>query len=121
MNKKYYVVGSGIVGCVVARELADAGAQVIVFERRNHTGGNVYDYKDEHGIQVHLYGPHIFHTKIDRVWEYVTKYCEFNDYNLVCGSVMDGKCVPTSFDFESVDVFFPEEADKIKEHIKMSM
>ena len=119
MNKKYYVVGSGIVGCVVARELADAGAQVIVFERRNHTGGNVYDYKDEHGIQVHLYGPHIFHTKIDRVWEYVTKYCEFNDYNLVCGSVMDGKCVPTSFDFESVDVFFPEEADKIKEHIKM--
>jgi len=119
MNKKYYVVGSGIVGCVVARELADAGAQVIVFERRNHTGGNVYDYKDEHGIQVHLYGPHIFHTKIDRVWEYVTKYCEFKDYNLVCGSVMDGKCVPTSFDFESVDVFFPEEADKIKEHIKM--
>lgn len=119
MDKKYYVVGSGIVGCVVARELADAGAQVIVFERRNHTGGNVYDYKDEHGIQVHLYGPHIFHTKIDRVWEYVTKYCEFNDYNLVCGSVMDGKCVPTSFDFESVDVFFPEEADKIKEHIKM--
>ena len=119
MNKKYYVVGSGIVGCVVARELADAGAQVIVFERRNHTGGNVYDYKDEHGIQVHLYGPHIFHTKIDRVWEYVTKYCEFNDYNLVCGSVMDGKCVPTSFDFESVDVLFPEEADKIKEHIKM--
>ena len=118
MNNKYYIVGSGIVGCVVARELADTGAKVTVFERRNHTGGNVYDYKDEHGIQVHLYGPHIFHTKIDKVWRYVTKYCEFKDYNLVCGSVMDGKCVPTSFDFKSVDVFFPEEAETIKEHIK---
>lgn len=118
MDNKYYVIGSGIVGCVVARELAEAGAKVTVYERRNHTGGNVYDYKDEHEIQVHLYGPHIFHTKIDRVWNYVTKYCEFKDYNLVCGSVMDGKCVPTSFDFKSVDVFFPEEADIIKEHIK---
>lgn len=118
MDNKYYVVGSGIVGCVVARELAEAGAKVTIYERRNHTGGNVYDYKDEHGIQVHLYGPHIFHTKIYRVWNYVTKYCKFKDYNLVCGSVMDGKCVPTSFDFKSVDVFFPEESDIIKEHIK---
>ena len=119
MDKRYYIVGSGIVGCVLARELAIAGAKVTIFERRSHTGGNVYDYKDAHGIQVHLYGPHIFHTKIDRVWPYVTKYCQFKDYNLVCGSVMDGKCVPTSFDFESVDTFFPEEADTIKEHIKM--
>ena len=54
MNKKYYVVGSGIVGCVVARELAEAGAKVTVFERRNHTGGNVYDYKDGHGSQEPL-------------------------------------------------------------------
>ena len=119
MDNKYYVIGSGIVGCVIARELALAGAKVEVLERRNHIGGNVYDYKDEHGIQVHLYGPHIFHTKIDRVWEYVNKYCEFKDYNLVCGAVLDGKCVATAFDFQSVDTFFPDEADIIKEHIKM--
>lgn len=118
MINKYYVVGSGIVGCVIAHELAEKGNKVTVWERRKHTGGNVYDFTDEHGVHVHLYGPHIFHTKIERVWEYVNRFCEFSDYNLVCGSVMDGKCVPTSFDFESVDTFFPEEADEIKKHIK---
>lgn len=54
MDKRYYIVGSGIVGCVLARELAIEGAKVTIFERRSHTGGNVYDYKDAHGIQVHL-------------------------------------------------------------------
>ena len=118
MASNYYVVGSGIVGCVIAHELAEKGNKVTVWERRKHTGGNVYDFTDEHGIHVHLYGPHIFHTKIERVWDYVSQFCELSDYNLVCGSVMDGKCVPTSFDFESVDTFFPKEAEEIKEHIK---
>lgn len=117
MNK-YYIVGSGIVGCVIAHELAENGNQVIVWERRKHIGGNLYDFTDEHGIRVHLYGPHIFHTKIERVWEYVCKYCEWTRYDLVCGSIIDGKCVPTSFDFESIDIFFPKEASVIKEHIK---
>ena len=116
--KKYYVVGSGIVGSTIARQLAEKGNEVVVFEKRNHTGGNVYDFTDEYGIHVHLYGPHIFHTKIDRVWNYVNQYCSFESYNLVCGSEMDGKCVPTSFDFQSVDTFFPDEADIIKAHIK---
>lgn len=118
MKNKYYIVGSGIVGSVIARELAERGAEVVVWERRNHIGGNIYDFTDEHGIHVHMYGPHIFHTKIERVWQYVTKYCEFADYNLVCGSVIDGKCVPTAFDFKSIDIFFPDEAAEIKEHIK---
>lgn len=117
MNK-YYIAGSGIVGCVIARELAEKGKQVIVLEKRNHIGGNLYDFTDEHGIHVHLYGPHIFHTGKEKVWEYVTRFCEFDDYKLVCGSVIDEKCVPTPFDFLSVDMFFPQEADLIKEHIK---
>ena len=118
MKNKYYIVGSGIVGSVIARELAERGAEVVVWERRNHIGGNIYDFTDEHGIHVHMYGPHLFLTKIERVWLYVTKYCEFADYNLVCGSVIDGKCVPTAFDFKSIDIFFPDEAAEIKEHIK---
>lgn len=115
---KIYIVGSGIVGCVIARETAEKGYNVEVLEKRNHVGGNLYDYTDEYGIHVHQYGPHIFHTNEDNIWEYVNKYCEFEDFNLVCGSVMDGKCVPTSFDFQSVDTFFPDEAEIIKEHIK---
>ena len=119
MKNKYYIVGSGIVGCVIARELAENGDDVTIWERRNHIGGNVYDEIDEHGIRVQMYGPHIFHTKIEKVWDYVSKYCSFSEYNLVCGSVMDGKCVPTSFDFYSIDTFFPDEAAEIKEHIRM--
>ena len=115
---KYYIVGSGIVGAVLAAELAKKGHTVQVSERRSHAGGNVYDYDDEYGIHVHHYGPHIFHTNDDEVYRYVSDNCELKDFNLVCGSVMDGKCVPTSFDFSSVDTFFPEEAEEIKAHIK---
>ena len=115
---KYYIVGSGIVGAVLATELAKKGNTVQVLERRAHAGGNVYDYDDEYGIHVHHYGPHIFHTNDDEVYRYVSDNCELKDFNLVCGSVMDGKCVPTSFDFSSVDTFFPEEAEEIKAHIK---
>lgn len=115
---KYYIVGSGIVGAVLAAELAKKGNTVQVLERRAHAGGNVYDYDDEYGIHVHHYGPHIFHTNDDEVYRYVSDNCELKDFNLVCGSVMDGKCVPTSFDFSSVDTFFPEEAEEIKAHIK---
>ena len=115
---KYYIVGSGIVGAVLAAELAKKGNTVQVLERRAHAGGNVYDYDDEYGIHVHHYGPHIFHTNDDEVYRYVSDNCELKDFNLVCGSVMDGKCVPTSFDFSSVDTFFPEETEEIKAHIK---
>jgi len=119
MAKKYYVVGSGIVGSVIAHELSQTGADVIVMERRDHIGGNLYDFTDEHGIHVHLYGPHIFHTKNPKVYEYVSSFCELQKFNLVCGSVMDGKCVKTAFDFEAIDIFFPEEAETIKEHIRL--
>lgn len=115
---RYYIAGSGIVGAVLAAELAKKGHTVQVLERRAHAGGNVYDYDDEYGIHVHRYGPHIFHTNDDEVYRYVSDNCELRDFNLVCSSVMDGKCVPTSFDFSSVDTFFPEEAEEIKAHIK---
>ena len=115
---KILIVGSGIVGCTLAHELAEKGYIVNVWEKRNHVGGNLFDFTDDYGIRVHLYGPHIFHTKIDRVWNYINKFCAFEKYNLICGSVIDGKCVPTFFDFTSVDIFFPDEASIIKEHIK---
>lgn len=120
MNRKFYVVGSGITGCVIARELAERGNSVTVWERRSHTGGNLYDFTDKYGIHVHLYGPHIFHTKMEHVWNYVNRFCEFREYSLTCGSVMDGRCVPAPFDFQSVDTFFSGESETIKEHIRKS-
>ena len=112
------IIGSGLAGVVIANRLANESYDVTILERRSHVGGNVYDYVDEHGINVHKYGPHIFHTNNQDVYDFITKFGEFDDFDLVCGSVMDGKCVKTAFDFSSIDIFFPKEADEIKEHIK---
>ena len=75
------VAGAGIWGCVVARVLAEKGRQVLVLEKRPHVGGNVRCETDpETGIEIHTYGSHIFHTHIDRVWDFVRRFVEFNGY-----------------------------------------
>lgn len=75
----YLIVGCGLFGAVVARELTDAGKKVLIIDKRSHVGGNVYTEEIE-GIQVHRYGAHIFHTDNKRVWEYVNHFAEFNRY-----------------------------------------
>lgn len=79
MKYDYLVVGGGLFGSVFARELTDAGRRVLVIDQREHIGGNVYT-RDVHGIQVHQYGPHIFHTGNARIWRYVNRFAEFNHY-----------------------------------------
>lgn len=120
MNNKALVVGCGIVGSVIARYLAeDKGMQVTIWERRNHIGGNMYDYVDEYGIRVHQYGPHIFHTKNKEIYDYVCRYGEWEPFKLVCGAVMDNICTPTAFNFKTIDLFYAkEQASMIKQHIK---
>ena len=115
------VVGSGIVGSVIARYLAEEkNMEVTIWERRKHIGGNVYDYIDKHGIRVHQYGPHIFHTKKKEIYDYICKYGEWEPYKLICGAVIDGICTPTAFNFKTIDLFYSEKkAAQIKEHIKM--
>lgn len=75
----YLIVGAGLYGAVCARELADAGKKVMVIDKRNHIAGNVYTEKVE-GINVHIYGAHIFHTNNKQVWDYVQKFAEFNRF-----------------------------------------
>jgi len=75
------VAGAGIWGCTVARTLAEKGKRVLVLERRAVVGGNVRCETDpETGIEVHIYGSHIFHTGIDEVWRFVRRFTEFNGY-----------------------------------------
>lgn len=75
----YLVVGSGLYGAVFAREAVKAGKKVLVIDKREHVGGNIYTEKME-GIQVHKYGAHIFHTNNKEVWEYLQDYAEFNRF-----------------------------------------
>ena len=75
----YLIVGSGLYGAIVARELKNAGYKVLIIEKRNHIAGNVFTEKRDN-INVHAYGAHIFHTSDEKVWNYVNKYAKFNDF-----------------------------------------
>ena len=75
----YLVVGAGLFGAVFARQATNAGKKVLVIDKRNHIGGNVYTEKIE-DINVHVYGAHIFHTNNKQVWDYVNRFAEFNRF-----------------------------------------
>lgn len=75
----YLIVGSGLFGSIFARQMTDRGARCLVVDKRNHIGGNCYT-KNDGGIHVHEYGPHIFHTSNDRVWEYMNRWTKFNHF-----------------------------------------
>ena len=81
MDKQYdyLVVGSGLFGAVFAHEAKASGKKVLIIDKRNNIAGNVYTEKIE-GINVHIYGAHIFHTNLKHVWECVTKFAEFNRF-----------------------------------------
>ena len=79
MHYDYLIVGAGLYGASFAQQAKEAGKSVLVIDRRNHIGGNVYTEEVE-GIQVHKYGAHIFHTNDRLVWDYVNRFAEFNRY-----------------------------------------
>ena len=71
----YLVVGAGFAGAVLAERLAtQAGKKVLIVDKRNHIGGNTYDYYNASGILVHKYGPHIFHTNSREIYDYLGKF-----------------------------------------------
>ena len=79
MKYDYLVVGAGLYGAVFARQATDAGKKVLVIDKRDHIEGNVYTREME-GINVHVYGAHIFHTNDRQVWDYVNRFAEFNRF-----------------------------------------
>lgn len=114
------IIGCGLSGAVIARYIAEVlNKKVSIWERRNHIGGNMYDYKDEHGILVHQYGPHIFHTNNQKVFEYIQKYTEWKYYKLTYMANMNEIYTPTPFNFQTIDDFYSkEEAADLKARIK---
>ena len=79
MKYDYLVVGAGLYGAVFARQATDAGKKVLVIDKRDHIAGNVYTREME-GINVHVYGAHIFHTNDRQVWDYANRFAEFNRF-----------------------------------------
>ena len=108
------VIGAGPAGAVAARELAERGGKrVLVLERRAHVGGNTYDRFDGHGVLIHQYGPHIFHTSSARVYEYLSRFTEWRPYeHQVVANIPQGEGrleYPVPFNLVSLRAAFPPE------------
>lgn len=88
------IVGAGFAGSVVARELADAGHCVHVIDKRPHVAGNAYDELDAHGVLVHRYGPHIFHTNGERIFQWLSRFTQWRPHEHKVLGIVDGKAYP---------------------------
>ena len=119
LMKAINIIGCGITGCTIARKLADKGYFVTIYDRRNHIGGNLFDYEDSYGIRIHEYGPHIFHTNNEEVFDFITRFGKWEDFSLVCGAVIKSECVSTAFDYTTIDTFYERtKADQLKEALE---
>ena len=119
MHYDYLIVGAGLFGAAFAREAADAGKSVLVIDKRPQIAGNVYTEKVE-DINVHIYGAHIFHTNNKQVWDYVTKFAEFNRFTNAPIANYKGEIFSLPFNMYTFNkmwgVVTPEEAEaKIEE------
>lgn len=100
MQYDYVIVGAGLFGAVCAHELYKKGKRVLVLEKRDHIGGNVYT-EDQDGIQVHKYGAHIFHTNDKDIWDYVNSFVEFNRFTNSPLAMHDGKLYNLPFNMNT--------------------
>lgn len=104
----YIIVGSGLAGSTIAERIANVlNKRVLIVEKRNHIGGNCFDVKDENGIIVHKYGPHLFHTDNKKVFDYLSNFTEWQLYHHKVLAFIDGKKVPIPFNFNTLERLFP--------------
>ncbi len=80
MSIDFLIVGAGYAGSVMAERLANHGKKILLIDRRSHLGGNAYDEYDRHGILIHRYGPHIFHTNSKKIFDYLSEFTEWSFY-----------------------------------------
>lgn len=114
-NYDALVIGAGFAGAVCARELAERGGKrVLVLERREHIGGNAYDCLDQAGILIHQYGPHIFHTNDRRVYDYLSRFTQWLDYQHRVVANVYGQLMPVPFNLRSLEVAFGERAPELE-------
>lgn len=108
----YIIVGAGFAGSVSGRVLAEKGKKVLLLEEREHVGGNAYDETDRHGILVHIYGPHIFHTCSKEVFDFLQRFAAFHPYHHKVLGNIHGKLIPVPFNLNSLSMIYEEEKAK---------
>jgi UDP-galactopyranose mutase len=106
------VVGLGFAGSVCAGRLARAGRRVLAIDRRPHVGGNAYDARDDHGVLIHPYGPHIFHTNSDKVFEHLSLYTSWRPYEHRVRASLEGKLYPIPINRTTLNLLYGLELDE---------
>jgi UDP-galactopyranose mutase len=105
----YIIIGAGFAGSVIAERIAHVlNKKVLIIEKRNHIGGNCYDYKNKNGILVHKYGPHLFHTHDKEVFSYLSNFTDWHLYHHKVLAFIDGKKLPLPFNLNTLHMAFPE-------------
>lgn len=113
------IIGSGIAGAVAARKLAEeADKKILVIERRNHIGGNCYDEPDEYGILIHNYGPHIFHTGLEEVYAYLSRFTDWFMFGHEVVAKVGAQLIPIPFNLNTLHlVYEKEKADRLEKKL----
>jgi len=117
VSRSFAIAGAGFSGAVVARQLAEAGHRVAVFDTRDHVAGNCHTGRHESGVMVHTYGPHIFHTKHEHVWAYINQFATMRPYNHRVKAVSGGSVYSLPVNLLTINQFFgttftPAEAEQ---------
>ncbi|MCA3225484.1 MAG: UDP-galactopyranose mutase [Burkholderiales bacterium] len=112
MKHDVLVVGAGFAGAICARELATAGAQVLLIDRRPHIAGNAYDHLDEHGVLVHRYGPHIFHTNSEKVFDYLSRFTDWRAYEHRVLALVEGQLLPIPINRSTINRLYGLDLDE---------
>jgi len=115
--KKILIIGAGITGITLAERFASKGYNVLILDKRNHIGGNCYDFKNKYGILVHKYGPHIFHTSFKEVWDYLSQFTQWFPYVHKVLGYIDGKFVPIPFNLNTLYQLIPERAKRLEKKL----
>ena len=106
------IVGAGTAGCVAARVLAEQGKKVVIIEKKHHIAGNCYDEKDQYGVLIHVYGPHIFHTGKEKVYEFLSRFTKWHEFRHEVVANVHGQYMPVPFNLHTLKAAYGEERAK---------
>lgn len=108
----YLIVGAGFAGSVLAERLAsDQGKKILLIDRRAHIGGNAYDSYNEHGLLIHRYGPHIFHTNSANIFTYLSRFTSWRQYQHRVLASVDGRLVPIPINLDTINSLYGKTLD----------
>jgi len=111
---RFAIVGAGFSGAVVARELVEAGHKADVFDTRDHVAGNCHTARHETGVMVHTYGPHIFHTQHEHVWQYINRFGEMMPYRHKVKAISRGNMYSLPVNLKTINQFFDRNFDAVQ-------